>query len=81
MKLCIKDNLYLGQKENKTLWIPVQSTTPADKNQNVQAASHSTIAMMFIVEKILKIGIPILFVVFTGSFFVIGFYLQGLGNK
>ena len=68
----------LGPKENKTLWIPVQSTTPADKNQNVQSASYSTKSMIFLVEKILKIGIPILFVVFTGSFFAIGVYLQGL---
>ena len=59
----------------------MKSTTPADKNQNVQAASQSTIAMIIIVEKILKIGIPILFVVFTGSFFAIGVYIQGLGNK
>ena len=73
--------MYLGPKENKTLWILVKSTTPADKNQNVQAASQSTIAMIIIVEKILKIGIPILFVVFTGSFFAIGVYIQGLGNK
>ena len=75
------NNSPLGPKENKTLWIPVKSTIPADKNQNVQAASHSTITMIFLVEKILKIGIPILFVVFTGSFFAIGVYLQGLGNK
>jgi hypothetical protein len=81
MKLCIKNNLHLGPKQNKTLWIPVASTTPADKNQNVQAASQSTTAMIFIVEKILKIGIPILFVIFTGSFFAIGVYLQGLGNQ
>ena len=59
----------------------MKSTIPADKNQNVQDPKKSTIAMLFIVEKILKIGIPILFVVFTGSFFAIGVYLQGLGNK
>ena len=74
---------FQASSENNATWIPVQSVAVGDKsiaegnrNLEIQPTNQSTIKKIYVVEKALKIGVPILFALFTGSFFAVGFYLK-----
>ena len=49
-------------------------STGGNKNIVLQPKNQSTINKIYVVEKALKIGVPLLFGLFTGSFFAVGFY-------
>ena len=49
-------------------------STGGNKNIVLRPKNQSTINKIFVVEKALKIGVPLLFALFTGSFFAVGFY-------
>ena len=68
--------LFQALSENHTSWIPVQSITGGNVNLELQPKNQFTVNLIFVVERALKIGVPLLFVLFTGSFFAVGFYLK-----
>ena len=78
------DNIsFQALSEKNATWIPVQSVAVGNKsivvensNLELQPKNQSTINKIYIVEKALKIGVPLLFAFFTGSFFAVGFYLK-----
>ena len=78
------DNIsFQALSENNAKWIPVQSVAVGNKSiavgnrkMELQPKNQSTINKIYIVEKALKIGVPLLFALFTGSFFAVGFYLK-----
>ena len=74
---------FQASSENNDAWIPVQSVgvgnesiAEGNRNLELQPKNQSTINKIYVVEKALKIGVPLLFALFTGSFFVVGFYLK-----
>ena len=74
---------FQASSENNAAWIPVQSVALENKsidegnrNLELQPTNQSTINKIYVVEKALKIGVPLLFALFTGSFFAAGFYLK-----
>ena len=74
---------FQESSKNNAPWIPVQSIAVGDKsiaegnrNLELQPTNQSTINKIYLVEKVLKIGVPLLFALFTGSFFAVGFYLK-----
>ena len=79
---------FQESSENNAPWIPVQSVAVGDRlvgdksiaegnrNLELQPTNQSTINKIYVVEKALKIGVPLLFALFTGSFFAVGFYLK-----
>ena len=64
---------FQALSEDNTSWIPVQSTA-GNKNIELPPNNQSTINKIYVVEKALKIGVPLLFALFAGSFFAVGFY-------
>ena len=82
------DNIsFQALSENNAKWIPVQSVAVENKSiavgnrkMELQPKNQSTINKIYIVEKALKIGVPLLFALFTGSFFAVGFYLKKWGK-
>ena len=79
-----RDNIsFQALSEKNATWISVQSVAVGNKsivvensNLELQPKNQSTINKIYIVEKALKIGVPLLFAFFTGSFFAVGFYLK-----
>ena len=78
---------FQASSENNAAWIPVQSVAVGNKsiaegnrNLELQPKNQSTINKIYVVEKALKIGVPLLFALFTGSFFAVGFYLKKWGK-
>ena len=70
----INNNIsFQGTSEDNVSWIPVQSTG-GNKNIELKPKNQSTINKIYAVEKALKIGVPLLFALFTGSFFAVGIY-------
>ena len=74
---------FQALSENNAAWISVQSVAvgnesiaEGNRNLELQPKNQSTINKIYIVEKALKIGVPLLFALFTGSFFAVGFYLK-----
>ena len=48
-----------------------------EKSARIQPQKQQSVkTMISLVEKALKIGVPVVFAIFTGTFFTIGFYLQ-----
>ena len=78
------DNIsFQALSENNAAQIPVQSVVvgnesiaEGNRNMELQPKNESTINKIDVVEKALKIGVPFLFALFTGSFFAVGFYLK-----
>ena len=68
--------LFQALSENHTSWIPVQSIAGGNVNLELQSKNQSTVNLIFVVERALKIGVPLLFVLFTGSFFCCGLLLK-----
>jgi hypothetical protein len=54
----------------------VQSIAGGNVNLELQSKNQSTVNLIFVVERALKIGVPLLYVLFTGSFFAVGFYFK-----
>ena len=78
---------FQASSEKNAAWIPVQSVavenesmTEGNRNLELQPKNQSIINKIYVVEKALKIGVPLLFALFTGSFFAVGFYLKKWGK-
>ena len=61
--------------ENDSPWIPVLSVDGSNKNPN--PITHDQLSFVnkkiSVVGKALKIGVPVLVALFTGTFFIVGF--------
>ena len=63
---------------NDSSWIPVLSADGSN-DTSTPLPAHDQLSvnkMIFVVEKALKIGVPVFVALFTGSFFAAGFYFK-----
>ena len=72
--------IYFFFKEstgNDSLWIPVLSADGPNEDPNPSPDDQLfVIKMISVLEKSLKIGLPVFITLFTGSFFAVGFCLK-----
>ena len=62
---------------NDSSWIPVLSANGANEHLNTSPDDQMFVSkMLSVVEKSLKIGVPVFITLFTVSFFAIGFCLK-----
>ena len=70
-------SFFQESTENVSAWIPVLSADGSNEHPNPSNDDHVLVnRMIFVVEKALKIGVPVSVALFTGSFFAAGFYFK-----
>ena len=73
----INDNpLFLDLTATEPIWIPVQSAVGGENTLRAKNQDQSINKTIHLVEKSLKIGVPLFCVIFIGGFFAVGFCLN-----
>ena len=68
--------LFLALTTTEPIWIPVQSAVGGENTMRTKNQDQSINKTIHLVEKALKIGVPLFCVIFIGCFFAIGLCLN-----
>ena len=68
--------LFLALNTTEPIWIPVQSAVGGENTLRAKNQDQSINKTIHLVEKALKIGVPLFCVIFIGGFFTVGFCLN-----
>ena len=74
--MSIINPLFLALTTTEPIWIPVQSTAGGENTLRPKNQDQSINKTIHLVEKALKIGVPLFCVIFVGGFFAVGFCLN-----
>ena len=74
--MSIINPLFLALTTTEPIWIPVQSTVGGENTLRPKNQDQSINKTIHLVEKALKIGVPLFCVIFVGGFFAVGFCLN-----
>ena len=68
--------LFLALTTTEPIWIPVQSAVGGKDTLRPKNQDQSIYKTIHLVEKALKIGVPLFCVIFIGGFFAVGFFFN-----